>query len=187
MEHINFKQFLSDDGLTSGPVEAIYQDRRGFMWFGTYGGLNRYDGIEFRRFTSDRSDPYSISNDIVWDITEDQQGFLWISTFNGLSRFDPETGSFITFDKEDGLPGNQFNRFSSSWKTRDQELVFGTVDGFVLFQPDLVKRNKQVPPVVITGLELSTKPALPGRPGSPLLKTITETEELSLDYDHAIV
>ncbi|MEM6697400.1 MAG: triple tyrosine motif-containing protein, partial [Bacteroidota bacterium] len=61
-----------EDGLSQGFIPVIHQDSEGFLWFGTKNGLNRYDGREFKVFTHDPDNPYSISND--WIQTIDEQG-----------------------------------------------------------------------------------------------------------------
>ena len=59
-EHYYFKNLSIQDGLSQTTVNAIIQDKKGFMWFGTKGGLNRYDGMLFRNFKHDMTDNHSI-------------------------------------------------------------------------------------------------------------------------------
>ncbi|GAA0553002.1 hybrid sensor histidine kinase/response regulator [Chitinophaga japonensis] len=83
-----------EQGLSNNTVRCIYQDHDGFMWFGTYDGLNRYDGYGFKVFRSKRSDTNSLVNNIITAITEDRHHFLWIGTRQGLSRYNPLLGKF---------------------------------------------------------------------------------------------
>jgi ligand-binding sensor domain-containing protein len=78
-------------------VNAIYQDRQGFMWFGTKAGLNRYDGYRFTIFRNDPFDSTSLSNNYITAIFEDRQGRLWIGTGGGLNCFDLATEKFRRF------------------------------------------------------------------------------------------
>lgn len=78
-----FKNLTVDHGLSQNSVYAIVQDRRGFMWFGTKDGLNRYDGYSFRIFKHDPADSTSISDNFVTRLYEDTQGRLWVGTQNG--------------------------------------------------------------------------------------------------------
>ncbi|MGB0495410.1 MAG: two-component regulator propeller domain-containing protein, partial [Kangiellaceae bacterium] len=97
-ESISFQHISEQDGLPQSTVNVIFQDSNGFMWFGTYDGLSRYDGYQFVTFKNDPSDVSSISNNIVVSIIEDSNGFLWVGTEqNGLNRFDPKTGKFQRF------------------------------------------------------------------------------------------
>ena len=91
--HIN----SSNSGLSYDDCRAIFQDSRGFMWFGTYKGLNRYDGKRFTVY--DRDDLCGVS-DFIHAIAEDGDGNLWIGTDNGLLVYDYEADIFQVFDKQ---------------------------------------------------------------------------------------
>ena len=69
----------------------ITQDSRGFMWFCTRNGLNRWDGQEVRTFVPDHSDPGAISGSVIVIAFEDSRGDLWFGSEGGLSRFDSST------------------------------------------------------------------------------------------------
>ncbi|MCB0316718.1 MAG: hypothetical protein KDH84_26265, partial [Calditrichaeota bacterium] len=93
LEHLSI-----NEGVSQNTVFCIFQDRRGFMWFGTEDGLYRFDGYRFTGFTHDWRDPQSISHNMISTIFEDRQGQLWIGTNGGgLNRFDHETERFIHF------------------------------------------------------------------------------------------
>lgn len=94
---LSFQPITINDGLSQGMVNAIYQDRKGFMWFGTKAGLNRYDGYRFTIFRNSPFDSTSLSNDYITTICEDRRGRLWIGTSNGLNCFDPATEKFRRF------------------------------------------------------------------------------------------
>ena len=100
---IRFRHLTTDDGLSDSTVEAVLQDRQGFMWFGTADGLNRFDGYTFRVYLPDEEDPGSISGGYVWKLFEDSAGILWIGTSEGLNRYDRETDTFFSWrhDPED--------------------------------------------------------------------------------------
>lgn len=92
-----FQHLTVSDGLSQGTVNAIVQDRHGFMWFATQQGLNRYDGIEFRTFHHDAETPGSLPDDWVRDLHVDSKGRLWVSTLDGqLARYDDARERFIT-------------------------------------------------------------------------------------------
>jgi ligand-binding sensor domain-containing protein len=72
-------------------VTRMVQDRRGFMWFATRDGLNRYDGYTFVVYKHVPNDPGSLNSSFIQDLMEDDRGYLWIATNTGLNRFDPAT------------------------------------------------------------------------------------------------
>ena len=65
---VTFDKLTTRDGLSQNDVNAIYQDDKGYMWFGTHDGLNRYDGYKFTVFTPDLSDDKSINSNLIWKI-----------------------------------------------------------------------------------------------------------------------
>ena len=97
-KNLRFQRISVGDGLSQAAVNVILQDRRGFMWFGTQEGLNRFDGNDFITFQHDPADPTSLSHDSVRAIVEDSDGVLWVGTDNGgLARFDETAQSFTHF------------------------------------------------------------------------------------------
>ena len=104
---MRFEHLTMDDGLSQSAVLSIFQDRRGFMWFGTENGLNRFDGYDFKVFTHDRLDEHSLSGNYVWGIDEDEAGHLWLATVGaGISRWDPLTERFKSYRHDPDLAGS---------------------------------------------------------------------------------
>lgn len=83
-----------DNGLSNSVVTCITKDKHGFMWFGTWNGLNRYDGYELKIFNHNPKDTNSLSNGNINTIFEDNEGDLWIGTDYGLNCYNQVTGSF---------------------------------------------------------------------------------------------
>lgn len=102
----NFDRITLVDGLSQSNINCMIQDRLGFIWFGTNGGLNRYDGTEFKIYVHDLYDSNSISNNIINTIYEDDQGDLWIGTQNGLNVFRYKTNSFSLFKTDPNDPNS---------------------------------------------------------------------------------
>jgi len=94
---VQFAHLTTKDGLSQAYVTAILQDRRGFMWFATRGGLNRYDGNTFVVFKSNPNDPGSLSSNFIQGLMEDDHGYLWAATNVGVNKFDPETERFTRY------------------------------------------------------------------------------------------
>ena len=96
-DDIRFRRLSTNAGLSQTRVAQIVQDDRGFMWFGTQYGLNRYDGYKFRVFTPDPSRPDSISSAYIYALFKDRAGMLWIGCGQYLDRLDPTTESFTHY------------------------------------------------------------------------------------------
>jgi signal transduction histidine kinase/ligand-binding sensor domain-containing protein/DNA-binding response OmpR family regulator len=84
-----------DQGLSNNSVRAIYRDHNGFMWFGTYDGLNRYDGYEFKIFRNKLNDTTSLPHNYIYCITEDSQSNLWVGTGQGIGIYNNLTAKFL--------------------------------------------------------------------------------------------
>ena len=96
----NIKFELLSDGLSEKSVTCILQDRKGFMWFGTRNGLNRYDGVEFRIYESTYGDTTSISSNFINSLAEDSVGNIWVGTLDaGLNLYNREMDNFKRFSR----------------------------------------------------------------------------------------
>ncbi|MDX2153663.1 MAG: two-component regulator propeller domain-containing protein [Bryobacteraceae bacterium] len=91
MSDLKFAHLTTRDGLALDNVVSILQDRRGFMWFATGDGLNRYDGHSFVVYKNNPRDPLSLSANYIRDLLEDDQGNLWLVVHPGINKFDPTT------------------------------------------------------------------------------------------------
>ncbi|MGB8190439.1 MAG: two-component regulator propeller domain-containing protein [Chitinophagaceae bacterium] len=99
-----FRNLSNVNGLSHNKVNCILEDRRGFMWFGTDDGLNRYDGNKFVVFRHQPSDSASISGNIITSLLEDKSGIIWIATADGgLTKYDYRLS-----------PGRQFRQYKHS-------------------------------------------------------------------------
>lgn len=91
----NWTHYSSDDGLTENTVLSIFQDNQGFMWFGTFSGLNRFDGYKFKTYKALPSNQNGLLNDKIEYIDQDKYGFIWIRTSDGIIyRLDKKTDKF---------------------------------------------------------------------------------------------
>lgn len=109
IEKTRFQHLSVEDGLSQNSVTTIFQDSKGFMWFGTYDGLNKYDGYNFTTYRSNPKDPYSLSQNNVVVIFEDRKGDLWIGTENGLNIYDRDKDRFINFYADAAHPNTITN------------------------------------------------------------------------------
>jgi signal transduction histidine kinase/ligand-binding sensor domain-containing protein/DNA-binding response OmpR family regulator len=82
------------DGLSNNSVTTIYQDSDGFMWFGTYDGLNRYDGYNFKVYHNRINDKNSLSFNTIYNIEGDSKNNIWVAGSNGACVFDRRESIF---------------------------------------------------------------------------------------------
>ncbi len=119
------KTFSSTDGLANNIVSSIAQDKKGFLWVGTYGGLNRYDGREFKTYT--------MANGLVFDavrsvFVDDASDDIWVGTELGLSI---ARGGKILNDKKEFPFLNEFigKDIRAINKTKEGVFLIGTTKG----------------------------------------------------------
>lgn len=98
-----FESLTREDGLSNLSVSSVVQDSNGFLWLGTQGGLNRYDGRTMTVYRHDPFDPDTLPHDLVQTIHyEEANERLWIGTYNGLSSFSLEEGGFTNYPAREG-------------------------------------------------------------------------------------
>jgi ligand-binding sensor domain-containing protein len=106
-QRIPFGALGIEDGLSQGMIYCMLQDTRGFLWFGTKEGLNRYDGYRFTVYRNVPGDATSLADNQVFSLAEDTRGRIWVGTrTQGLQMFDPVTEIFTPFP----LPSNNPHR-----------------------------------------------------------------------------
>lgn len=96
--HYYFRTMDIRDGLSQNTVYQILQDRKGFLWFGTKDGLNRYDGLSFRVYKKENS---GLGRNFVTALYEDREGHIWVGTDGGVFIYDPLLDSFEPFTLAD--------------------------------------------------------------------------------------
>lgn len=92
------------EGLSQTTVNVIFQDSKGFLWIGTQGGLNRYDGYTFKVYNPQYNNINSISSNYITSITEDKKGNIWIGTRNGLNCLKSGDDKFIRYHHDSSNP-----------------------------------------------------------------------------------
>ncbi|MEO6882763.1 MAG: two-component regulator propeller domain-containing protein [Bacteroidia bacterium] len=94
-----FNRITSEQGLSQSVVNCILEDNKGFMWFGTQDGLNKYDGYETTVFKHNPVDSNSLSNNFIYSLYQDENNILWIGTNgSGLDGFDLYTRKFKHYE-----------------------------------------------------------------------------------------
>jgi C4-dicarboxylate-specific signal transduction histidine kinase/ligand-binding sensor domain-containing protein len=89
--NLMFRKINDDQGLTQLTVRTILQDDKGFMWFGTSDGLNKFNGRRVIKVYRAGPEPGGLSHGRIRTLFQDHAGYLWIGTQEGLDRLDPRT------------------------------------------------------------------------------------------------
>ncbi|MDD2476302.1 MAG: two-component regulator propeller domain-containing protein [Dysgonamonadaceae bacterium] len=169
------------NSLPYNKVTSVYEDKKKRIWITTEGGgfcqFNKKD----ESFTViDCSS--GLFNNVVYQVLEDDESNLWLSTNSGLIKYSPENGVMHNFTIHDGLKTNQFN-YKSSLKTNDGTLYFGSIDGFVRFNPSSFIESNFVSPIVFTQLLINNFPEEISNGRTPLNKSIQHTDKLKLNHN----
>jgi signal transduction histidine kinase/DNA-binding response OmpR family regulator/ligand-binding sensor domain-containing protein len=111
-----YEAISTQQGLSQGLINDMLQDKEGFIWIATKGGLNRYDGYTFKTFTADPQDTTSISSNSVSNLLEDSRGRIWIGTYDGgVNVYNKKTGRFLRITQKQGNhSGLSSNRIESA-------------------------------------------------------------------------
>lgn len=144
-------------GLSQQDVETVIQDRFGFMWFGTYDGLNRYDGYRIETFRYDPNLPNTIADNRITALYESTDGRIWIGTEgSGLLYFDPSTNKFGKINHASFDAGKRGSIFAFH-EISGNKLLVGSTHGLFLI-PDISAHSITVEPLQIKrGIKLRVR------------------------------
>ena len=118
---LDFEKLTMDEGLTSNKANVIIQDSKGFIWIGTWNGLNRYDGYSTEIYRPSYHDSTTINNREILALLEDHKGQLWIGTTSGLNCLDPLTRKIKRYSFQ--------NRIISLLEDSNHDIWAGTWNG----------------------------------------------------------
>jgi len=129
--NIKFTRINISDGLSLSSVYSGIQDNKGFLWFGTEDGLNRFDGLKFTIFRPVSGDTNSISHKWIDVIYEDNYNFLWIITNQGINRYNPEKENFRRYLTNNRSSNN--NTLTCIYEGKDSVIWVGSQKGAYKF------------------------------------------------------
>ncbi|MEL6822033.1 MAG: two-component regulator propeller domain-containing protein, partial [Calditrichota bacterium] len=137
-ETLKFESYSIDDGMLQSTVNSTLKDSRGFIWFATQVGLNRFDGYTFKAYKSVPSDTTSLSGNWLWNLTEDSKGRLWIGTFSGgLNRYRYESDDFVRYSLSKSDSSSTGRVGTWAWLERkDGKFWVGFDTGMAILDPE---------------------------------------------------
>jgi len=121
-------------GLLYLYVSDIVKDQKGYIWIGTYRGLNRWDGYKYKYYLSDKYDSTSISSNKIQSLLIDKDQYMWVATPDGLNRFDPITETFTHFFHDPNNSGSiSSNNITCFCEDKNGDLIVGTDNGINIY------------------------------------------------------
>ncbi len=119
-EQFSFSHLSTEKGLSHNQIKCLLKDNRGFMWFGTISGLNRFDGYSVKVFLNDPEDSTTIANNDINSLYEGPDNKIWINTGAGWLLYDMELGRFFNraspFLREYAIPDGTITSILSDSK-----------------------------------------------------------------------
>lgn len=101
--HFSFSHYTSDNGLSQNSITALMKDHKGYLWFGTRDGLNKFDGYNFTPYNTKQDKKLSVLNNRILAIKEDHWGFIWVKTYDEIVyRLNPSTEELMRIENPDG-------------------------------------------------------------------------------------
>lgn len=174
--------------LGNNDVQYIYRDSLNTMWLATSGGgLNQAMGndpmksLKFQVYTTQDGLP----NDYLVSCVEDNDHNLWIATQTGLSRFDIEHKTFRNYNSYDGVPPYAFSE-AAALRAADGQLVFGTLKGYLTFDPKTIVTHPVHAEIAFTNLQINNTDVVAGR-NEILPFSVNHTKRLTLKHNQNII
>jgi len=172
------------NSLNCNDIKTIYEDEEGNIWIGTAGGgLNRYvpeSGSRKEHFIA-YTTSNGLSGDFISGILEDEKQNLWISTESGITKFNKKNNSFLTYQFSEKTYGNHFNE-NANISLQNGNMLWGSLDGLLIFNPDLFIPDGNVPPVTLTNFFIYDQKVEAGKEDSPLDRSISYSDKIKLNY-----
>ncbi len=105
------QKFSEEDGLNVNYITCIHQDKNGFIWMGSFFGLNRFDGQRITSISPNHKKSRSLHANFIFHINEDKSGLLWLCDEHGLTVFDPKTERAIQLNEHiSQIPKEEFRK-----------------------------------------------------------------------------
>lgn len=137
--HFSFRHYKVESGLSENSVFCSLQDQKGFMWFGTKDGLNRFDGQKFQTFHHQTNDDNSIGNNFIRSLYEDKHNTLWVGTERGVYLYNYTKNSFRFFDIQTENKTPLTHAVYSICEDHRGNVWLGTDLGLYCYQPETKK------------------------------------------------
>ena len=189
-DSLDFRVFLYDpqniSSLSYNDIIHIFEDTHNNLWFGTFGG-----GLNLLKQLDSSSASFAhyrqkdgLSNDAVFAILEDKRGIIWVSTEKGISALNPKDMSFKSYTMNSGLYSDNFCE-NTGCALKDGKLLFGSINGILLIDPEIISNTRYIPPLVLTNFQLFNRTVDFRDPEAPIKAHISTLDTVYLNYNQS--
>ncbi len=174
----SYERFFSDSQKGDDDIQCVLysllRENDSTFWVGTLGdGLIKYNFLKKQyKFYTEKD---GLANNVVYSILKDNKEYLWLSTNYGISKFDIKTEQFKNYDKNDGLPTDEFNTGAFT-VDKNRRFYFGGIEGLVMFNPDSISSDVSRPNIAITNFKVFDRAIFPN-------KVYFDDDEINLNYN----
>jgi signal transduction histidine kinase/ligand-binding sensor domain-containing protein/DNA-binding response OmpR family regulator len=178
--------------ISHNHITAFFVDSKHRMWVGTESGLNYFD-LKTREFYP-ITPVLGLADNFIHAMAEDKDGNLWFSTDQGIVKlsflkfsvpFSADDVRITIYKLSDGLSSNQFSN-ACGLSLHTGKLVFGGMSGVSVFRPDRILENTHPATIVLTEILINNK-RIPIGSESPIAKSPTRVDKITLKYDQGLV
>lgn len=182
-ESIHYKHKLDDpESKIIDKITTIIETKNGDIYLGSRGNglyILNSNSINGNYTFTNFAGPAGLTEISVSNIIEDEYQRLWISTFRGIYIFDTSNNKAVKFDKNDGLPIQQFYQ-RSGYKTSNNHILLGTTNGLIEFNPVINLHKEKERTVTLTQFISNGREIIPYINHKNLTTSITQTSEIHL-------
>ena len=178
------KKRIGNNSLT-----VLFTDSKGRLWIGAdYDGLFYLDETTENFFTFNKANGFT--DTAIKGITEDNQGNIWVSSEDVLFKIkikklaikSKDDFEITRYSGRDGVAAKQFS-YNCGMRLNESQLVFGTTKGLTIFNSNKIFKSKNNSEIVLTKLIINNELVRSGNENSILEKTISETSDITINYD----
>ena len=121
-----FVHYNTENGLSQGHITSVHCDHKGFLWIGTWNGLNRFDGYNFKVFPDSKDINNHLSNNRIVNIWEDSKYFIWFETYDGYYHcLNTRNEKLTTYPEYYAAEVKKYSTFNAFYQYSDNEIWLG--------------------------------------------------------------
>lgn len=137
-KNLYFQHLKTDKGLAGNKSYGLFKDKDGYLWIGTYNGLNCFDGSHFKTWKADQTDKSKLQINSQFDIDEDKHGNIWCANDAGATKYDKSTNKFKTYRLINSATGMMdFSTIYNVIVSKDGNIISHSATALYLYESSL--------------------------------------------------